>query len=209
MNGFRPRGRRSVHTATAIAFTTTALALLAEVALSPSAPPAPPESVLAGRSDPSREPPQGSAQPLPASRPEHIDIPEVGLSAKIVPVGTTADGAIAMPKDADRAGWYNGSPTPGEYGNTLVVGHLDSANGPAAFYRLGALRKGDRISLTRQDGTRVGFTVTRMAVHPKGDFPSRSVYAPTSQPQLTLITCADWDDSQQRYRANLVVTGHL
>ncbi|MEU2119953.1 sortase [Streptomyces sp. NPDC016459] len=208
MSGFRPRGRRSVHTATAIAFTTAALALLAKVAASPSTPPAAPESVLAGPSDPSPRPPQGAARVLPASQPEHIDVPEIGLTAKIVSVGTAADGTIAMPADADQGGWYNGSPTPGEHGNTIVVGHLDSSNGPAAFYGLGALRNGDRITLTRRDRTKVTFTVTRMAVYSKGDFPSQSVYAPTLHPQLTLITCADWDDSRKRYRSNLVVTGH-
>lgn len=124
-------------------------------------------------------------------------------------VGTAAGGTIAMPADADQAGWYKGSPTPGEHGNTIVVGHLDSSNGPAAFYGLGAVRNGDRITLTRHDRTKVTFTVTRMAVYSKGDFPSQSVYAPTLQTQLTLITCADWDDSRKWYRSNLVVTGHL
>ncbi|MFD4377591.1 class F sortase [Streptomyces sp. NPDC058486] len=209
MKGLRPRGRRGIHTAAAIAFTTTALALLAKVAASPSAPPAAPRSVLAGPSDPSPRPPQGGVPALPASQPERIDIPEIGLTAKIVSVGTAEGGTIAMPTDADQAGWYHGSPTPGEHGNTLVVGHLDSSNGPAAFYGLGALRNGDRITLTRHDRTKVTFTVTRMAVYPKGDFPSQSVYAPTLQPQLTLITCADWDRSRKRYRSNLVVTGHL
>lgn len=116
---------------------------------------------------------------------------------------------MALPVDANHAGWYNGSPTPGENGNAIMVGHLDSATGPAAFYGLGALRPGDRISLSRQDHATVAFTVAAMTVWPKNSFPSEAVYAPSHGPQLTVITCADWDTDTKAYRSNLVITAHL
>lgn len=111
-----------------------------------------------------------------------------------------------MPTDPDQAGWFAGSVTPGEIGNAIVVGHLDSRSGPAAFYGLGALRKGSRIMILRRDGTTAHFDVTTMKVWAKDDFPSHRVYGPTMAPTLTLITCAGWDSDRRTYRSNLVVT---
>ncbi|GAA4663202.1 hypothetical protein GCM10023347_13670 [Streptomyces chumphonensis] len=54
-----------------------------------------------------------------------------------------------MPKDVDHAGWFTHTPTPGRRGNAVVVGHLDSKSGLAAFYGLGSLRAGDRIVVER------------------------------------------------------------
>ncbi|GAA1548729.1 class F sortase [Streptomyces albidochromogenes] len=196
-------------TAAATTFTATALALLAFTALTAQPPPPDPPSD-AGRSSQSatryRSGPDAPA--LPRSEPYGIEIHKIGLTTRVEKVGTAAHGAIAMPTDADHAGWYTGSPTPGENGNTILVGHLDSSTGPAAFYGLGALRNGDRITLTRRDRTTATFTVTTMAVWPKNNFPSQRVYAPTPIPQLTLITCADWDDAADDYRSNLVITAH-
>ncbi|GGX41320.1 sortase domain-containing protein [Streptomyces chryseus] len=197
-------------TAAATGFTTTALALLTFTALTaPSPPPAPP-SDAARSSHPAARHRLGPDAPaaLPRSEPYSIEIHKLGLATKIEEVGTAVDGAIAMPADADHAGWYTGSPTPGENGNTILVGHLDSSTGPAAFYGLGALRNGDRITLTRRDQTTATFTVTTMTVWPKNNFPSERVYAPTPTPQLTLITCADWDEAANDYRSNLVITAH-
>ncbi len=61
----------------------------------------------------------------------------------------------------------------------------------------------------RRDGRDAVFTVTAMGVYAKNAFPSQAVYGPTPGPQLTLITCADWDEDSRAYRANLVITAHL
>ncbi|MFD5208668.1 sortase domain-bontaining protein [Streptomyces anulatus] len=116
-------------------------------------------------------------------------MPEIGVRTRIDKVTRATDGSVDMPPDPDHAGWYTGSATPGEIGNTIVVGHLDSRSGPAAFYGLGALRKGSRIVITRHDGSTAHFSVTAMNVWAKDDFPSRRVYSPTTTPTLTLITC--------------------
>ncbi|GFN02280.1 hypothetical protein Smic_08360 [Streptomyces microflavus] len=121
-------------------------------------------------------------------------------------VTRATDGSVGMPPDPDHAGWYTGSATPGENGNAIVVGHLDSRSGPAAFYGLGALRKGSRIMITRRDGSTAHFSVTAMKTWAKDDFPSSRVYGPTMTPTLTLITCAGWDDERDTYRSNLVLT---
>lgn len=206
MPSFWSGGRRGAYTVAATAFSATALALLASVAAQPP-PPVLPDSDR--QVQPSGQHHVGPhAPPLPPSQPYGIEMEKLGLQVKVEQVGLTADGSIAMPTDPDHAGWYTGSPTPGENGNAVIVGHLDSATGPAAFYGLGALRKGDRVSVKRRDQTTATFTVTSTAVWSKNGFPSEHVYAPTAQPQLTLITCADWDEAASAYQSNLVITAH-
>ncbi|MFJ3446535.1 class F sortase [Streptomyces sp. NPDC086081] len=145
---------------------------------------------------------------LPASEPVRITAKRIGLDAPVEAVGTAKDGSVALPPDPGRAGWYTGSATPGDRGNAILAAHLDSTSGPAAFYSLGALRHGDRITVERQDGRDAHFTVTAIHVYAKSSVPSETVYGPTAHPQLTLITCADWDAAAKEYRANLVITAH-
>ncbi|HCA88586.1 MAG TPA: class F sortase, partial [Streptomyces sp.] len=68
------------------------------------------------------------------------------------------------------------------------------------------LRHGDRIALKRHDGRTITFSVTKTDIWPRDRFPSEQIYGPTPGPQLTLLTCADWDEEKQTYRSNLVLT---
>ncbi|CAM5273216.1 class F sortase [Streptomyces sp. NPDC058629] len=204
------RGRRGAYTATATACATAGLSLLAAAYLPhQQPPPAPPSSARAQVQPPTAPTGPGRQAPvLPVSEPVRITARSIGLAAPVEAVGTAKDGSVALPADPGRAGWYTGSPTPGERGNAILAAHLDSTSGPAAFYSLGALRQGDRITVEREDGRDAHFTVTAMHVYAKSSVPSETVYGPTAHPQLTLITCADWDRAAKEYRANLVITAH-
>jgi sortase (surface protein transpeptidase) len=208
MTGFRPRGRRSVYTAAATAFTTGALALLATAMTAPQPPPTPPASARTAPTAHSTVP-QLPGAGLPRSEPVVISIPKIGLHTPVEEVARARDGSIALPKDPDHAGWYTGSVTPGERGNAITVGHVDSEKGPAAFYGLGALRKGFPLTVTRHDGSTARFTVTGIEVWAKDAFPSQRVYGPTNTATLTLITCTGWDSTRRTYRSNLVITAQL
>ncbi|MET9936169.1 MULTISPECIES: class F sortase [unclassified Streptomyces] len=208
MTGFRPRGRRGVYTAAATAFTTGALILFATAMTGPQPPPAPPPGARTAPAEEHRIP-QPQSAPLPHSEPTAISIPKIGLHTRIERVARAANGSIALPADPDHAGWYTGSVTPGERGNAIAVGHVDSGAGPAAFYGLGALRKGFPLTVSRRDGSTARFTVTGMEVWAKNAFPSRRVYGPTVTATLTLITCADWDSASRTYRSNLVITAQF
>ncbi|MBW1600982.1 class F sortase [Streptomyces sp. JJ66] len=196
-------GRRGAFTAAATACAAAGSVLIALGLPTPQPPPPPAPTTPAPAAAPS--PPGPHWRPLPRSEPSRIRVPALGLSTPVEPVGLDADDSIALPRDPAHAGWFTHSPTPGESGNVLLVGHLDSATGPAAFYGLGALRPGDRIVIDRHDGQPAAYAVTQTGVHPKNAVPA-TVYAPTTAPRLTLITCADWDPSRRAYRANLVLT---
>ena len=144
------------------------------------------------------------------SAPVRIQIPVIGASAPIDPMGLNADGSLEVPKNFSRAGYYTGRPTPGEIGPAIIVAHVDSKAGPAVFYRLRDLKAGNEVRVTRADGSEVVFVVDRVEQHPKNRFPTEAVYAPTPDATLRLITCGgSFDRSSRHYRDNVIAFAHL
>jgi hypothetical protein len=144
-----------------------------------------------------------------ASRPVSIAIPAAGVDARVVPVGLGADGAMEVPA-VDLAGWYRLGPRPGERGPAVIVGHVDSREGPAVFHRLGQLRRGDRIEVVRDGGASVAFAVERVERVAKESLPVARIWNRTSQPVLRLITCGGgFDRSTGHYRDNVIVYASL
>jgi hypothetical protein len=141
-----------------------------------------------------------------AAPPVRIQIPAIGVSAKVIALGLNRNGTIQTPKAWDEAGWYKPGPEPGERGPAVVVGHVDSKSGPAVFYRLRALRRGDMIRIARRDGSAVRFRVQRTERSPKSDFPTRRVYGPSRGAALRLVTCGgSFNASTGHYVDNTIV----
>lgn len=127
-------------------------------------------------------------------------------------LGLTSDGAVAVPPfdHADEVGWYRYSPTPGEVGPSVLIGHIDAPSGPAVFYRLGAIKPGNTVRVTRADGRVAVFTVTRVTRYPKSTFPINEIYGDTKHPTLRLITCGGpYVRSAGGYQDNTVVFASL
>ncbi|MEU4777866.1 class F sortase [Micromonospora sp. NPDC023633] len=146
---------------------------------------------------------------LARSAPTTIAIPRIGVDAAIMPLGTNPDGTVQVPplERAQLAGWYEPGPSPGEIGNAVIVGHVDSAAiGPAVFFSLGALQPGDTITVTRQDGQQATFTVESVKAYPKTEFPTEQVYGPSDRPGLRVVTCGGtFDEAAGSYPDNVVV----
>ncbi|MFF3605943.1 class F sortase [Streptomyces sp. NPDC002463] len=149
--------------------------------------------------------------PLPASPPVRVRVPAVRIDAPVTGVGVDADGWIeAPPPEDDRlAGWFTGAVTPGERGTAVVVGHVDTPNGRAVFYDLGALTKGHRVEIARRDGTTAVFAVYGVEVVPKEGFPAERVYGDSGVPELRLITCGGTFTEEGGYAGNVVVSARL
>lgn len=147
--------------------------------------------------------------PLPRSAPTTISIPRIGVRADIMSLGTNPDGTVQVPPldQAMKAGWYSPGASPGEAGNAVIVGHVDSAQlGPAVFFNLGALVAGDTIVVTRQDGRSATFTVREVGSYPKTAFPAAQVYGPSAVPALRVVTCGGvFDKTAGSYLNNIVV----
>lgn len=147
---------------------------------------------------------------LARSAPVALDIPSVAIHSSLVHLGLNPDETLEVPSQPMLAGWYSGSPTPGERGPAVIAGHVDSREtGPAVFYRLGQVRPGARIDVTRKDGTVAAFEVTAVRSYAKSDFPTRAVYGDTDRATLRLITCGDWNDESMEYDGNVVVFAQL
>ena len=126
--------------------------------------------------------PAGPAVPLPPrlralgrSLPTTLRIPAIGLDTALVRLGLRPDGTAEVPPLTAGAlpGWYEPSVTPGEPGAAVILGHVGSArHGRSVFHRLGALRRGDRVTVGRADDGTVRFVVTAVARHRKPLRPS-------------------------------------
>jgi hypothetical protein len=154
-----------------------------------------------------------TAVPMARSEPTHVTISKIGVDAEIIPLGVTNAGTLELPSldTPDLAGWYRLGPSPGEIGNAVIVGHVDSyKTGPAVFYELGALRPGDTISVTLRDNAIARFTVDQVESYPKASFPTDLVYGPARTPSLRLVTCGgQFDQDASSYLNNTVVFATL
>lgn len=150
---------------------------------------------------------------LPRSVPVGIDIAAIDVRSELHEVGLAADGSIETPSGAlyDQAAWYRHSPAPGSRGPAIILGHVDSAaNGPSIFFRLGELARGDRIVVTRKDGSDATFVVDAVKRYAKDDFPTELVYGDLDHAGLRLVTCGgEFDEVAGHYRDNIVVFATL
>jgi sortase (surface protein transpeptidase) len=150
-------------------------------------------------------PPQ-SAAPAPVASPVSLTIPLIGVTTNLIRLGLQSNGALQVPSTTSVAGWYTGSPRPGAIGSAIIVGHIDSLSGPGVFYRLSELRRGDQVYVRRSDGTMVLFRVTTVQTYLKNQFPTQTVYGPTPDAELRLITCGGtFDSTAGHYLSNIVV----
>ena len=150
---------------------------------------------------------------LARSLPVALDVPSIGVRSTLLQLGVNPDRTVQVPpleKDS-KAGWFQYSPTPGELGPAVLLGHVDSAAfGPGVFYRLGALKPGETVDVTRSDRTVAEFVVDRVESYPKDAFPSQEVYGNTPDAQLRLITCGGiFDRATRNYENNIVAYAHL
>ncbi|MFF1919163.1 class F sortase [Streptomyces sp. NPDC058221] len=166
----------------------------------------------AGAAAPRSGPASTASAPLPASRPVRIDIPELRVSAPLVDLTLDSAGKLGVPDPAERnlAGWYRDGVTPGSPGNAIVVAHVDTPTGPAAFAGLDTLRPGARVDVRRADRRVATFRIYAIDEYEKSDFPSTRVYGPTKDAQLRLLTCGGtYDRSAGGYQSNVVAFARL
>jgi LPXTG-site transpeptidase (sortase) family protein len=124
-------------------------------------------------------------------------------------LGLRSDGTMQVPARGFPAGWFTGAPTPGELGPAIIAGHVDM-KGPGVFYDLHKLTAGDRVIVTRKDGTEPVFRVTQVQRFAKDAFPTKLVYGNIDHAGLRLITCGGtFNRSTGHYQDNIVVFADL
>jgi sortase (surface protein transpeptidase) len=142
--------------------------------------------------------------------PVRIEIPAIGVTSSLDRLGRAPDKTVQVPSRWEVAGWYAPGTRPGDPGSAVILGHVDSRSGPAVFYRLRELRRGDLVEVARADGSTVRFAVQRTEQYDKRRFPTDEVYYPTLTPALRLVTCGgEFDATAGHYRSNIIVFATL
>lgn len=205
-----PRGRgrmRLAGFAGACLVTGGAIAILVAVLLQRHAPA--PAASAAGRIGPAT----ATGPRLRQSPPVSVTIPEIGVRSKLLHLGRNGDGSMQVPNlntNANEAAWYRYSVTPGQIGTAVIEGHVDSYRGPAVFFRLGALKPGNRIDVTLADGITAVFRVTGVREYSKAKFPAGTIYGASHYAALRVITCGgDFDPVTRHYLSSIVVFASL
>lgn len=143
----------------------------------------------------------------PTSPPVEVRIPAIGISQSLIGLRVATDGSLEVPQDFDDVGWFSEGYAPGDQGPAVLVGHVDSKAGPAAFYELDVLAIGDLVQVRRADGTLRTYAVTDTQSVPKLEFPTEFVYVGDGGEELKLVTCGGtFDRSSGHYLNNTIVT---
>lgn len=159
-------------------------------------------------------PPTSTPEPLAdAGPPVRVAIPAIGVDAEVEYVGLTPDRAMDVPKGWMNVGWYRNGFLPGELGNSVIAGHLDSSTGgPAVFWDLNKLVPGDEIVVTFENGSQRRFSVEADKVydHDAEGPIIDSIFGKSLTADLNLVTCdGAWDHGAATYTKRLVVFATL
>lgn len=153
-----------------------------------------------------------AVRPLARSIPSRLRIPKLHVNAPIMKLGLNPDHTIQVPplSRPNLTGWWDGGPTPGEKGASVILGHNIGNGRASVFENLGTLRPGDLAEVTRADGSVATFEVTKLEQIAKSSFPTQKVYGKLSYPGIRLITCGGrFDASRGHHVDNIIVYGKL
>ncbi|WP_042374519.1 class F sortase [Streptacidiphilus neutrinimicus] len=152
-------------------------------------------------------------RPIARSTPVRLVIPSIGVDTALMSLGLASDGTVQVPPiEANApAGWYRGSPTPGQTGPSVILAHVTVGRyGDGVFLHLSRLGPGDRATVRLQDGASAVFAVDRVQTVAKAQFPTQAVYGNVDRPELRLITCGGpRNPTGGGYLDNVVVYAHL
>lgn len=121
-----------------------------------------------------------------------IRVPAIGLdNRQFMQVGLAGDGTLEVPplSQPQLIGWFRYSPVPGDTGPAVLAAHVNANGHPGAFTSLAKVKAGDTVEVDRSDRRTAVFTVTKVDILRKVEFPTQAVYGDTPNPQLRLITC--------------------
>ncbi|TLS35961.1 class F sortase [Pseudalkalibacillus caeni] len=142
--------------------------------------------------------------------PDRLQIPAIGVDAEVEKVGMLSNGKMDVPKNDENVAWYQKGAQPGQPGNSVIAGHVDNKTGPAVFFKLEKLKKGDEIKVSGSDGNQRTFVVYAVKSYPRNEAPLNEIFGYTYRSGLNLITCTgDFDHEASTHKERLVVYTQL
>lgn len=173
---------------------------------------------VATTSTPQPAPAENSPEPVvkgieteQVTEPQTLSIPKLGVNAAVEAVGQDSTGRMDVPQGVFNVGWYSLGYKPGEKGNAVMAGHLDTTTGaPAVFYYLNQLSVGDQVIVSDRNGRELTFEVTGARSYLFDQVPLQEIFGPSDKPRLNLITCTGvWNRGTSNYTNRLVVFTEL
>jgi len=161
---------------------------------------------------PAASPSNTAVKALARSVPSRLSIPKLHIDSPIMKLGLNADRTIQVPplNRPNMTGWWKGGPTPGEKGASVILGHNIGNGHASVFDKLGTLKPGDTVRVTRGNGSVATFEITKLEQIAKSRFPTSKVYGKLSYPGIRLITCGGrFDSSSGHHVDNVIAYGRL
>lgn len=152
-----------------------------------------------------------SGEQVPSSDlPAYLIIPSIGVTAAVHPVGLTDKGAVDVPQDPARLGWFDKGPVPGQPGSAIIDGHRGWRNKtPAVFDRLHEIQMEDLVIVVDDLGNTSAYQVYDIKTYDPHESPEE-VFAISDKSLLNLITCnGEWDAEAKTATKRLVVFTQL
>lgn len=140
--------------------------------------------------------------------PRYIQIPKIGIKARIRSQGLLPDDTLKAPNNVHDAGWYEESSKPGEGGAVLIDGHVSGMTKSGIFANLKKLANGDEISVTRGDSQVFTYRVVMLETLSSGDVNMNKMLLSAEQGKqgLNIITCAGkYDPKTKTYDQRHIV----
>ena len=150
---------------------------------------APAPQLVPPATSPSPTGPNVNIRAVKTTTPVRLAIPSIRLDAAVEARGLDAKRNLDTASSPNDVAWYDMGPAPGQPGNAIINGHVDWWTGDAVFTRLGRVRVGDLVTVTRADGVVVSFRITSLQ-HVAANARIPSLFAASPDATLTLITCA-------------------
>jgi len=143
--------------------------------------------------------------------PVRLKIPKLNIDAGFQYTGLKPDGTMEIPTNIIDAGWYTGSPRPGEKGNAIITGHVAQIRGgimtkPGVFSNLSELRMGDNLYVLNDKGKSIAFVVHEIRSYDPAADATDVFTSNDGGIHLNLITCeGTWNPAQLSYSQRLVI----
>lgn len=146
-----------------------------------------------------------------AVKPARLQIPALGIDAKVQMAGINAQGNMMAPSNFTDVAWYKYGTVPGHTGSAVIDGHVDNGLSLAGVFKhLGDIKLGDDVYVVDQNGAQLHFRVVDIKIYPYTADISSDLFGKTDAARLNLITCTGtWVSGQRTYNERLVVYTEL
>lgn len=138
--------------------------------------------------------------------PGQASFAETGVVADLVPVGVLGSGALAIPEDPSRVGWWAAGALPGQSeGSIVLAGHMDGLRQESAMSVLLDVEAGQTVTIQDRRGDNHEYRILARDTTPR-DSLDPSLFTTEGPHRLVLITCGGtYDEQTGQYTDNIVV----